>query len=210
MKKILLVLVILCGKAQAIDLGVFGPVYQIKEQDLLEWIYSKRLPELAQSGEIAKMQHLLQEKARKNIARPKGVVLPRTTKHKISKKSLIVKVAEDLYDADHNLLIARNTKAYPFQALPESKKALLFIDGDSSEQVAFAVREYRRNTQTNIVLTQGKPIELSNKKQVPIYFDQAQVLIDHFKITSVPTKIYRKGHLLYIEEIVLPVAESKR
>lgn len=209
MKKILLVLVILCGKAQAIDLGVFGPVYPIQEQDMLEWIYSKRLPELEQSGEIAKMQHLLQEKARKNIARPKGIVLPKTTKHTIRKKSLIVKVAEDLYDADHNLLIARNTKVYPFQNLPESTKTLLFIDGDSSEQVAFAVGEYQKNAQTNIVLTQGKPIELSNKKRVPIYFDQAQVLIDHFKITSVPTKIYRTGHLLYIEEIVLPTDKRK-
>lgn len=207
MKKLWLVLVILCGKAFAIDVGTFGPVYEVVEPDVLDWIYNTRLPELERNGEIKKLQQKLQNKAQKSVERPKGVVLPAATKHKIRRKNLMVKLNQDLYDADGALLLAQGTKVDPFQYLPESQKTLLFIDGDSNTQVNWAVDEYQKNHEAHIVLTQGKPIELSNKKKVPIYFDQAHALTRHFRIDKLPTKLYRQGHILYIEEIVLELTD---
>jgi type-F conjugative transfer system protein TraW len=203
MKNLWLVLVILCGNAFANDLGTFGTIYSIKERNVLDWIYHERLPELEKSGAIVRLQQQLQEKAKAKVERPKGIVLPQVTQARIRKKSLMVNIAQDLYDADHNLLVKAGTQLSPFSDLPESNKALLFIDGDDPVQIDFAVASYRKNHEVRIVLTQGKPLALAREKQIPIYFDQSQALIKHFNIEKVPSKIYRQGSLLYIEELVL-------
>ena len=198
-----LVIFLFCSNLFALDVGTFGSTYEIAEKDALEWIYNERLPELESKGEIKKMQKVLQTKAVQNVEKPKGVKLSTVVEHIVRKKNLMVKVGQDIHDADGNLLLAKGSKFNPFKNLPESKKTLVFIDGDDNEQVNWAIKEYNKNKETHIILTQGKPIEIAKDRNVPIYFDQLQAYINHFGVERVPTKLYRQGHYLYLEEVAL-------
>jgi conjugal transfer pilus assembly protein TraW len=204
-----LVLFVFCSNVVALDVGTYGSVYEIAERDALDWIYNERLPELERSGEIEKMQKNMQAKAVRSVKRPKGVKLPKVVEPNIRKKNLVVKVGQDIHDADGNLLVVKGSKFNPFENLPDNNKTLVFIDGDDNVQVNWAVEEYNKNKETHVVLIQGKPIEIARARQVPIYFDQSQAYISRFGIERVPTKLYRQGHNLYIEEIVLGEDDEK-
>lgn len=203
MKKILLVLLTLCGSAGAQSLGIFGPTYKIAEVDAFEWIVNVRLPELQQSGEIDKMHKKLQDQSKFRVENPKGAHLPAATKVRVRRQSLIYILTRDVKDAKGRMLFSKGTTANPADILPESNKMLLFIDGTSLPQVKFAIIEAKQNNFLKIVLVTGKPLELMREHGLTFYFDQHQRLIDRFQIKALPAKVYRQKSELVIEEIVL-------
>ena len=203
MKKILLVLLTLCGSASAQNLGIFGPTYKIAEVDAFEWIVNVRLPELQQSGEIDNMHKKLQDKSKFKVENPKGTHLPAATKVKVRRQSLIYTLTRDVFDAKGRMLFNKGKTANPADILPESKKVLLFIDGSSLNQVKFAIQEHKQNNFLKIVLVTGKPLELMREHGLTFYFDQHQRLIDRFQIKALPAKVYRQKSELVIEEVVL-------
>jgi len=203
MKKILLVWLILCGSANAKDLGIFGPTYKITDVDAFEWIVNVRLPELQQSGEIDNMNKKLQNQSKFRVENPKGAPLPAATKVRVRRQSLIYTLTRDVKDAKGRVLFNKGVSANPADILPESKKMLLFIDGTSLEQVKFAIRQATQNNFLKIVLVTGKPLELMREHGLTFYFDQHQRLIDRFNIKALPAKVYRQKSELVIEEVVL-------
>lgn len=203
MKKILLVWLLLCGSANAKDLGIFGPTYNILEADGYEWIVNQRLPELEQSGEIDKMHKKLQDKSRLRVENPNGVHLPLATKVKVKRQSLIYTLTSDVLDAKGRMLFNKGKTVNPADILPESNKTLLFIDGSFINQVKFAIKEHKQNNFLKIVLVTGKPLELMREHGLTFYFDQHQRLIDRFQIKTLPAKVYREKSDLIIEEVVM-------
>lgn len=203
MRKILLVSLLLCGSLQAKDLGVFGPTYKISEDDAFEWIVNQRLPELERTGEIDKMNDKLAQKSRERIENPRGVHLPQA---KVARKrllSLVYTLPRDVLDAKGRVLFKKGASSKPEDILPESKKTLLFIDGNSKSQVDYALAEASANKFIKIVLVAGHPLELMRNTNIAIYFDQEQRLITRFDIQALPTKVYRQKSDLIIEEVVI-------
>ena len=203
MKKILLVWLILCGSANAKDIGIFGPTYKIAEVDAYDWIVNQKLPELERSGEIDNMNKKLQDQSKFRVENPKGAHLPAATKVRVRRQSLIYTLTRDVFDAKGRMLFNKGKTANPADILPESKKVLLFIDGSSLNQVKFAIQEHKQNNFLKIVLVTGKPLELMREHGLTFYFDQHQRLIDRFQIKALPAKVYRQKSELVIEEVVL-------
>jgi conjugal transfer pilus assembly protein TraW len=194
---------LLCGNAHSKNLGVFGPTYLIKEMDAFEWIVNKKLPELERSGVIDKMNMRLAENSRNRIENPKGILLPQATIMKKRLQPLIYTLARDIKDADGHVLFKKGTTTRPSDILPNSKKMLLFIDGNSKQQVNYALKQLDLNKSIKIVLVSGQPLELMRFTKIVIYFDQAQRLINRFLIKALPAKVYREESNLIIEEIVI-------
>ena len=203
MKIILLVWLILCGSAQARDLGIFGPTYLIAEVDAYEWIVNQRLPELERAGELDAMNAKLAQNSRNRIENPNGVHLPQVKVAGKRLQSLIYTLPADIKDAKGRVLFKKGKTVNPADILPESNKTLIFIDGNIKSQVDYALKCAAANKFIKIVLVAGRPLELMRNSNIAIYFDQEQRLIKRFKVTALPTKVYRQKSDLVIEEVLI-------
>lgn len=193
---------ILCGSpVEAKDLGVYGSLYEIHEQDALEWI-TQKLHQLESSGELENQQNLMREKATSKILRPSAVKgLKKTTKPRTFMHDLTVELPNDIVDADGKPIFTKGTRINPLD-FSVSSKALLFLDGDDVEQVKWALQEHsRRGDLVKLILINGPIIKLMEQTQIRFYFDQSGRLVSKFKIEQIPAVVEQKGNQLQISEV---------
>lgn len=195
MKKLLLLLILYSSALMAKELGVQGPLYDIKEQDALEWI-AQRLNQMDKSGEIQRHQEKLQKQAIYSVKHPKPVKnIHKTTVARTFEHELSFVVPYDIKDSKGNIIKKAGEIIHP----PIStKKALLFIDGEDLSQVTWALKQ---PGPTKIILINGPVTDLMEQHQVRFYFDQAGKLSQHFKIKQVPAIIKQQGDKLIISEV---------
>jgi conjugal transfer pilus assembly protein TraW len=209
----LLATVLLCTHITATattlhNLGVWGELYPIAERNLLD-VIKERLDNLQQSGELNKLQQSFIDKAKQNIARPKAsFILPRATKSREYFISPSVTATRDILGANHEIIVPHGTKVNPleFTSLPSN---LIFFDGDDKAQVKF-VRQYieeQAKNQTNAaampILINGSIIELMQRWNMKLYFDQGGYLTSYFKLQQVPAIVTQRGMQLMVQEKVI-------
>ena len=199
----LLVLLFLSSKGEAANLGVYGTVYEISEQDLLEFIKQK-LTAMQDSGELAKQQQYMKEKAIESIKHPKSLpTITKATEDKEWTYDPSITLQEDLKDQDGRVFYKAGTKANPLEYTSMTNQ-LLFIDGNDEEQVAWAMKITKElNGKTKIILVGGAIMDLMDKHQVRMYFDQKGQLTSKFSITHVPALVKQQGLLLLVQEVKL-------
>ncbi len=173
-----------------VDHGVHGELFTIEEEDMIE-VLMRRLTLLKESGKLDVFQQEFQEKARKNVLEPKAVSHITPTTHErvfYVDPTLIIEgdivIPEGLNQAGH-VLARTGDLLNPLHTL-KPHKGLLFIDGDDEAQQQFAVQHAH---QFDIVLVKGKPLELENKLNLPIFFDQGGIITKRYGITHVPAKM---------------------
>ena len=85
------------------------------------------------------------------------------------------------------------------------------MNGDDAEQVFWAIQQYKAAATSNkpkIILVQGAPFHLSEKLNLPVYFDQSGVLVKKLGITQVPSRVSQKDKTLVIDEVELKAEET--
>lgn len=184
----------LCAK----NLGVFGQIFPIYEQDLLLQIQQK-LQDLAKSGELSKHQKIIQAQSVARIMRPAATKLNNTKTPRVFYYNPAIKVAYDLKDSKNNVFIKAGTYVNPL-AYQKLTKLLLFINGDDDAQITWALKQAPQKNK--IILTQGSPFTLMQKHGVLFYFDQGGALVNKFKIGQLPARISSDGQTLKIEEVL--------
>lgn len=189
------------SKLFAENLGTQGSVYEIKERDALEYI-DKKLATMQMSGEISRQQEKLKEKALFNLEHPKAVRgLKVTQTPRVFEKDLTITLTADIKDEKGKLIHASGTRINPLSKL-FCHKTLLFFDGEDSQQLAWALKQYQQKpVLTKLVLTNGPVLELIRMHQVPFYFDQAGRLVEYFKIEQIPALVSQVQDKLQIREI---------
>ncbi len=193
---------ILFGNAlHAKDLGTYGAIYAIQEQDALEWI-TQKLEALQASGALEQQKMKLKEKAKLAIMRPKPVHgLRYTSEPRTFFQDLTVTVPHDILGLDGVLIHKAGTRLNPLNNM-SSSKALVFLDGDDKDQIEWAIQEYAtREGVAKLVLVNGPIIELMQAHDIPFFFDQAGRLVKKFNIEQVPAIVEQKGKRLMISEI---------
>ena len=191
------------GELGAQSLGTQGATYAIQEQSALEWI-EERLLVLQGRGEIAALQARLKAKGIASIERPPQVRgLRPTDSPRTFEKDLTVLVSKNIRDAQGRLIQAAGTRINPLNRV-FSKKSLLFFNGDSPEQLAWALAEYERSHGlVKLVLVKGPVLQLMRDHELPFYFDQAGRLIRYFNIEQIPARVSQSKDKLLIEELKL-------
>ena len=190
-----------CGKA--LDLGVQGSVYEIKEEGALMMIEQKLL-HLEQSGEIARQQDALKKQALKSITQPKAVAGLKATAHpRTFEINLTVTVPFDIKDDEGNLIQPKGKHLNPLSVFG-SRKSLLFLDGEDDKQIQWALSQYQDNPESiKLVLVNGSPLDLMEQHSIPFYFDQEGRLSQYFRLEQVPAKVYQHQDKLKVEEVKL-------
>ena len=207
-KAVVILLVVFLGSyavpAHARDLGVFGDVYPIKEQDLLEYIKAK-LMVLKDSGEMQKMQSHLQNQTKAHADRPAPVKkVTHATEDSIWFFDPSVRIASDLHDQSGRVFAKAGTMVNPLEIKPFNE-VLIFFDGDDQKQVAWAkeldAQLVKDKKVDKLILVKGSITEQLKIFHKAIYFDQLGKLSSHFGLLKVPCTIKQSGLKLQISEV---------
>jgi conjugal transfer pilus assembly protein TraW len=207
MNKELLLLVIFCcfgNLAIAKDFGKQGASFEIKEEGLQAMI-KRKLADLNLQEHYQKMQDL----AKKRIEEPKAIEnITRASKTITYNFDPSYVLDIDVYLPSGKLLYPIGTTVNPLDHLDWDDR-LIFLDGTDQQQLAWVTKNYLNSKEVSeegspdnkIVLVAGKPLELEQKIEHPVYFDQFGALTKKFNIAHVPAIIEQDGKYLKVTEV---------
>ena len=186
------------------DHGVHGELFLIDEEDMIE-VLKRRLLQLKESGKLEAVQKEFQDKAKKSVLEPRAVphITP-TVETRVFYVDPTLKVEGDITLPEGipnggHILAKKGDRINPLHTL-KPNKGLLFIDGDNPAQIDHALKT---KDAFDIVLVSGKPIELEERLNIPIFFDQGGIITKRYGITHVPAKMEVDGDRLKFTEFKL-------
>ena len=197
-------LLIVGGKAGAVDLGTIGPTYEIGEPHLLAFI-EQRLREKERSGELQRLAEAARARGMETVRHPQPVEGLRTTERP---RTFYVDPSftldRNITDPQGRLMFAAGTRKNPLEVVSLSRH-LLFFDARDPRQVKYA-RELsgRYAGRVKPILTGGSYLDLMKAWRVPVYYDQSGTLTRRFGIRQVPALVSQDGLRLRIDELGLP------
>jgi conjugal transfer pilus assembly protein TraW len=196
-----MLLISLLPIAQADDLGVVGPTYDIAEPDLLEAIQS-RLFQMEESGELAKKQNEYRTSVIGTVERPKPVpgIKATATKRTFFYDPTMI-LDHDIRGEDGAILFARGLKVNPLDHV-SLRDELIFFDGRDRRQVTFAQRTLRNlNGAAKPIMVAGEPLNLMRDWKRRIFYDQGGALVRRLGIHQVPAIVTQDGKRLRVDEV---------
>lgn len=197
-------LLIVGGKAGAVDLGTLGPTYEIAEPHLLAFI-EQRLLEKERSGELQRLAEAARARGIDTVRQPPPVEGLRTTERP---RTFYVDPSftldRNITDPQGRLMFAAGTRKNPLEVVSLSRH-LLFFDARDPRQVKHA-RELSGRYAGRIkpILTGGSYLDVMKAWRVPVYYDQSGTLTRRFGIRQVPALVSQEGLRLRIDELGLP------
>jgi conjugal transfer pilus assembly protein TraW len=181
------------------DFGIVGKVYEIAEKNMLREIEGK-LEMMKSSGEIERKNQEMKQKMLSYLNRPKevkGIIDTVEEREYYYDPSYIVN--NDIADQDGRVFVMKKARVNPLEYMPLGQK-LIFINGDSENQVKWAVSESKKE-KIKIILVKGNLLNLMKENKVRLYFDQSGVLTSKFGIQQTPAIVEQKELKLLIKEV---------
>ncbi len=188
------------ANSMAADFGQKGPVYPVKETNLLDYIY-ERLNFLYKKDHLQELQQQYIQHVEQSVTNPKGQNLPKalTNSTRVFDPSLVL--PKDITNEKGYLIAKTGTKINPLDYIKLSKQ-LIFINANREDEVSYAKKLYA-DTTSKIILVNGNIKNANAKLGMPLYFDQESNLIKRFLLTHTPSLIYQENDKLIIREVAL-------
>jgi conjugal transfer pilus assembly protein TraW len=176
------------------DLGTFGQTYPIIENDLLE-VIEGRVKKIDQNALNQKMAQHVKNK----VLNPVPLPLGSATENRVFFYDPSFFVGKDIRDHKGNIMWKARTRVNPLEHTSLSAP-MLFFDGSDESHLQWALAE---NSSSRLILTKGSPLQLEEKIERPVFFDQQAILTKKLKIQFIPARVTQEGMVLKIEEIDL-------
>ncbi|MBM5802488.1 MAG: type-F conjugative transfer system protein TraW [Cyanobacteria bacterium K_DeepCast_35m_m2_023] len=191
---------------QAVDFGKQGNTFPVKEEGFIAMIQRK-----LKGINLEEHREKMRTHAKRVVEEPSPVAritrAIKTVSHSFDPSYIL---QEDVILPCGKLLYAAGESVNPLDHMSWEGK-LLFIDARDKEQVEWVLgkhfgtdeQEPGQNKENNnkIVLVAGRPLELEEELQQPIYFDQSGELTTKFNIAHVPAVVEQEGKYLKVTEI---------
>ncbi len=201
MRTVLLIALLTALPCSARDLGTHGRVYPLVEEDLVEVMMAKAQAEV-DSGQWARQIDEWRDQARERAARPKGIVLPRAEQDRSFHYDPSIIVSHDIRDAAGVLIYPKGTQVNPLDFVSMTQ-GLILIDGDDPEQIDWMLG-LEDLAAFKVVLTNGPILDLMQRLNHRLFFDQHQRLVNKFGVKALPVRIYQDGaRYLRVDEVAL-------
>jgi conjugal transfer pilus assembly protein TraW len=204
LKDCLLAACLVSPLTQAADLGTWGDLWPVREQDMLQLI-TQRLQSLQSSGQWDQTMDAFKQRVIENSQRPAPVEgIKRAEKYEQRWFDPSIRLTEDLKDNEGRVFARKGDVVNPLKTVP-FVQTLYFINGDDADQLAWMKRQVPETLMSKIILVRGSIPDTSAALDSRIYFDQNGVLSKRFGLTAVPARITPapSGERLNIE--VFPV-----
>mgnify|MGYP003553158158 FL=1 len=207
------------------DFGKQGATFEIKEEGFVAMMQRK-----LKGVNLAEHEQKMKDLARKRVEEPTPVLgitrATRTISHSFDPSYVL---DEDVFLPCGKLLYPAGTRVNPLDHMEWGGK-IVFIDGRDPSQIAWVKDNYLKteafdknliklpqnlndqntdsaahtvvsSSDTRIILTGGRPLELEREVGNPIYFDQFGELTGRFNIAHVPAIVEQDGKYLKVTEI---------
>lgn len=186
--RILVISLLLSGALQAKELGTWGELYPVAEEDMLSTIHN-RLKAMEESGEMAREQEAFKERVIRNTLRPKPVpglrIARDNTTHYIDPS---LTVSEDLKDHEGRVFARRGQVVNPLDTVPFTD-TLYFIDADNPAQLEWMKVQKPGTLTYRVILVNGDIREATKALDTRIYFDQDGTLSQKFGLKAIPARV---------------------
>ena len=193
--------VVLTANVQAKDLGKVGTTFDIREDDIVEFI-KNRLRLLEQAGELQALSNAAIDKVKDRLRNPRAVDgIRNTTEEREFYYDPTYRVKEDIKDHEGKILYKAGYTINPLVQVSFGED-MIFINGLNQVQLDWA-RDYSQGKGAKVILVRGSPLELEKEFTQKIYFDQAGKLTSKLGIKQVPAIVSQEGMRLKIQEIKL-------
>lgn len=184
----LLVGCLLSPLTQAADLGTWGDLWPVREQDMLQLI-TQRLQTLQTTRKWDQTMDEFKQRVIENSQRPAPVEgIKRAEKYEQRWFDPSIRLTEDLKDNKGRVFARKGDVVNPLKTVP-FVQTLYFINGDDADQIAWMKRQVPETLMSKIILVRGSVPETSAVLDSRIYFDQNGVLSQRFGLTTVPARI---------------------
>lgn len=170
------------------DLGTWGELYPIAEQDMLTTI-NTRLQAMKDSGELDMQQEAYKKQVIEKSLRPDpvtGLTLARENRTHYINPSMTV--AEDLADHQGRVFAHKGDVVNPLDTVPFNQ-TLYFIDGDNPDHRAWVKRQKPDTVVYRVILVNGDIREATKALGERIFFDQKGTMSRRFELTAVPARV---------------------
>ena len=188
--------------AQAKNLGVWGSLFAIEEQDIREFIY-QRLNEMQQNGEMVILNKKFIKNVKEHALRPTPVSGLITTKEpKTFYYDPTYILGKDIEDHEKNIIAKRGTIINPLDTI-KLHGVLFFLDADDTRQIKWALKHSKKHDYVKYILVKGNIKEAGKKLNDRIYFDQYGLITKQLRIKHIPCIVKQEGKKLQIQEFAL-------
>lgn len=179
-------------QAGAKDLGTWGDLYPIAEQDMLAFI-QQRLESMAADGSLDREQKAVQARVKAHILRPPPVNgLKLADKNETHYIDPTFTVDKDLADGNGVVFAHKGDTINPLEHVPFSE-TLYFIDGDDDRQVTWMKQQTPDTVISKIILVNGNIKTSGESLNAQVYFDQNSTLSRKFRLRTVPARVTVAG-----------------
>jgi len=186
-KSLLLILAIACS-AGAKDLGTWGDLWPIQEQDMLTFI-QQRLKSMEADGSLVREQKVVQERVKAHILRPPPVAgLRLADKNETRYIDPTFTVDKDIADGKGVVFAHKGDNINPLEHVP-FRETLYFIDGDDKRQIDWMKQQKPDTVISKIVLVNGNIKTSGESLDAQVYFDQNGTLSRRFQLDAVPARV---------------------
>jgi len=186
-----------------VNLGTYGATWPIKEQDALVQI-KQALKKFNWKKVFNKQNYL---RAFHEYENRISTNLPRTKKHKIYTVDMTYTLQRNIVDAQGKIIYP---KGYTFNPLNYVKMPfdIVVINADDKAQVKwFMHSKYYNKIKTMLLICKGDVITLEKKVKMPVFYADRRI-VERFHLEAVPSVIYQKGEVMYVEEIPVKVSSG--
>ncbi len=176
------------------DFNTYGTSFKIVEEGFITMI-KRRLSQI----DIVKHQKIIAEHAQKRIQEPTPVTgLKKTTTARVSYYDPTYIVPEDIILPGGEILHKAGVKVNALEHISLDYK-LFFIDARDKAQVNWFKGQAKEHDR--LILVAGRPHDLEEDLQRPVYFDQFGELIQKSGIKQVPAFMEQEGTVFKIHEV---------
>lgn len=187
-----------CSVISAKNIGQYGQVFPVIEEDLRQVIL-KRLKSMQKTGELETHQRLVEQRVAEHIIRPNPLMLTTIKKPRTFRIDPTIIVSNDLWTPDGTLIARKGTPLNPFNHIKFSK-TLIFFDADDANQVAWVKKHYSDYSHVKFILT-GGDIREASERFGRIYFDLNGLITSQLHIKHVPSVVNQDGLNWKVTEI---------
>ncbi len=193
------------GTSHAKNLGVWGALFPIEEQDIREFIY-QRLNEMEQNGEMVILKEKFIRNVKEHTLRPTPVtgltVIENTKKPKTFFFDPTYILNKDIDDDKGKIIAKAGTIINPLDTI-KLHGVLFFLNADDERQINWALDSVKKYDYVKYILVQGNIKEAGKRLNDRIYFDQYGLITKKLGIRHIPCIVRQEGKKLQIQEVAL-------
>ncbi|MBU0744901.1 MAG: type-F conjugative transfer system protein TraW [Gammaproteobacteria bacterium] len=188
--------------SQAKNLGVWGAMFPIAEQDIKEFIY-KRLNQMQQNGELEKIKKKFIRNVKNHTLRPAPVSgLTTTDRPKTFYYDPIYILDKNIEDEKGKIIAKAGTTINPLDTI-KLHSVLFFLNADDKRQIAWALENVKKHDYVKYILVQGNIKDAGKVLSDRIYFDQHGIITRKLGVMHIPCVVKQEGKKLQVQEISL-------